>query len=373
MLASRLRSLLSQVRSRFRHAVVTEPTGRLDVSAGPATFIMAVGASFDQRRPDAMMTCRMGYCHAFEDLGIPYIIADVRDLETLVETVPNPVSMYFGGDVHLLSNRAIERLRKFPSVVWLYPWFRHSDQFFAGHGLDPAPWTLPKSVQEKILKLEPRFGFTATVPSGLGFFEEWARRSVPVKSLPLACDTRLYTQDPPVIPEFAGVKMAFVGGYWPSKGKQIDQYLRKFEDALVIYGYNEWPYSGYRGQLDARLEASLYRQALLSPAVNEPTVRLLKGQINERVFKVFGSYGCTVVDDVPAYRELYGEDELLVSEGPEHFAELVRKLLLDEKLNLQYRKKGFDATMGRHTYGHRVETILRELGLEHLLTFNQSQ
>lgn len=366
MLPIGLRRILSHARSQLRRARILEPTGAIHPHAGPATFVMAVGSSFDQARPDAMMTCRMGYCHAFEECGVPFLIADVRDLVDILQDVPNPFCMYFGGDIHHLSNRAIKLLRRYPSIVWLYPWFRDSDTFFASHELDPAPWTLSETVKRKIIELEPKFGFTATVPSGLGFFDEWKQRGITVVSLPLACDTKLYSKNSSDVPAFSGVQLAFVGGYWTSKGRQIDRYLRQFEDRLVVYGYNEWPYTGYRGRLDATLEPSLYRQAMIAPAVNEPTVQLLKGQINERVFKVLGSYGCPVVDAVPAYRELYTENELLVSDGPEDFREIVEMLLSDVDMNERYRQRGHAATLDRHTYRHRAETILRELHMSSL-------
>lgn len=327
------------------------------------TFVMAVGSSFDQDRPDAMMTCRLGYCHGFEQLGIPYLIVDVRDLAGVVEDLPNPVCMLFAGDMHLLSNAAVRKLRRRHCIVWVYPWFQDSDRFFSLHSLDPEPWMLPSAVRRRIIALEPGFGFTATVPSGLGFFEQWERHGVKMRSLPLACDTQVYGRDAPDDPDFDDVQIAFVGGYWESKGRQIDRYLRPLEDRLVIYGYNRWPYKGYRGLLSREKEASLYRQARVSPTVNEPTVALLKGQINERAFKVMGSFGCTVVDAVMAYRELYSEDELLIAESPEHFRDLAIGLLRDEERNLQYRTRGYTATMQRHTYLHRAQEILRQLDM----------
>ncbi len=363
MFLSPVRALLSRMRSHFRRTHIRQATGALDPTHGPATFVMAVGSSFDQGRPDAMMTCRMGYCHGFEELGIPYLIVDVRELAGVIGSLPNPLYMLFGGDVHLLSKAAIRRLRNHRCVVWVYPWFRDSDRFFAAHSLDPGPWALPADVKHKILALEPVFGFTATVPSGLGFFEEWESRGVSVRSLPLACDTHFYGRDTLDYPEFADVQMAFVGGYWQSKAQQIDLYLRQFEDILAIYGYNSWPYSGYRGVLGREMEASLYRQARVSPTVNEPTVALLRGQINERALKVMGSFGCTVVDAVPAYRELYSEDELLVAENCEHFRDLVMALLSDDDMYDRYRVRGYAATLQRHTYRHRAEEILRHAGV----------
>lgn len=363
VLPSGIREQLSNIRQGFKSAHISQPTGVLDPFQGERTFVMVVGPAFDQNRPDAMMTCRMGYCHAFESLGIPYILADINQLDELSAQLPSPFFMYFAGDLAFLSKRKIRKLRDYPSAVWAYPWFENSSKFFFEHALDGHIWTLPKSSIEKVLELNPRFCFTATTPSGLNFFENWEKQGIPVKSFPLACDTKVYNDENLSSADFKHVSLAFVGGYWHSKGRQIDQYLRPFERQLEIYGYSKWPYSGYKGKLPRDAEASLYRQAKVCPVVNEPTVALMKGQINERVFKVFGSRGCPVVDAVPAYRELYSEDELLISESPKHFAELVEVLLKDDDLNHSYRQKGRIATLAKHTYEHRALDFMSYLGI----------
>lgn len=363
ILPSGVREQISTFKQSFRSANITHPTGLLDPSQGEKTFVMVVGPAFDQNRPDAMMTCRMGYCHAFESMGIPYILADVNHLEDLTKELPAPFFMYFAGDLAYLSKSKLRYLRDYPSAVWAYPWFDGSEQFFSKYSLDAHIWTLPKSTIEKILELNPRFCFTATTPSGLNFFENWDKNGIPVKSFPLACDTKIYNDANTSIVDFKNVQLAFVGGYWQSKGVQIDEYLRPFESQLEVYGYSKWPYSGYRGKLPSNAEASLYKQAKISPVVNEPTVALMKGQINERVFKVFGSGGCPIVDAVPAYRELYTEEELLISENPNHFAELVQMMLKDDGLNQAYREKGRIATLAKHTYQHRANDLMLFLGI----------
>lgn len=353
---------LSETRLRLKRARIHTPTGIHDPALSDKTFVLAVGPTFDQDFPIAMMVARMGYCHAFEELGIPYVIADVRDLAQVAERVPNPFIMYAAEDIPYLPAASVKTLRKHRSAVWVPPWFQGSDRFFAAHGLDASLWDLPDSLRAKIVSLEPRFCFTATVPSGLCYFEGWTRAGVPAVSLPLACDTSIYRAEPARVPEYDKVGMTFIGGYWTSKGAQIDQYLRRFEDELVIYGYSRWPYRGYMGQLPQDgSESSLYRQARVCPVVNEPTVALLRGQINERVFKVLGSMGCPVVDAVPAYRELYSEDELLIAEDADHFEQMVRRLMSDEDLNQKMRLKGYQATMERHTYLHRAQEYLARI------------
>ncbi|MDA7926720.1 glycosyltransferase [Verrucomicrobiales bacterium] len=354
---------LSVFRQKHTRAWISNPSGSIKPGDAKTTFLMAVGPAFDQRRPDAMAVCRMGYCRAFEEIGIPYVLVDVREIAETARNVPSPFVMYFAGDVTFLPQKDIPYLSTLPSSVWVYPWFEESEKFFNNNGLNPEIWTLSKDVVNKVLGLKPRIGFTATVPSGLNFFNRWEQNGVPIHSLPLACDTALYRPSGDQVPEFDGIELAFVGGYWQSKGVQLDEYLRQFEDQLKVFGYSKWPYRGYSGKLDADLEPALYRQAKVCPVINEPTVKLMKGQINERVFKAFGSGGCAISDDVPAYRELYREEELLVSRDPAHFSKLVRELMNDQDMNQEYRKRGLAATLSRHTYGHRVKELLGAMEL----------
>jgi hypothetical protein len=350
-------------------AVINQPTGRLQPGDGPATFVVVVGPAFKQHIPNAMMTCRMGYCYAFEQLGIPYLIVDVSDLKRTLKTVHNPFCMIVGYEYDLPGmDKATRRLlRDTPHAVWVNPWFKDSDRFFARHQLDASIWDWSERHRMRIVETEPGFVFNATVPRGLCFFEQWQARGLKTVSMPLACDMTLYHPDVPRRPEFNDVQLAFVGGYWKSKGEQIDQYLRPFERDLTIYGYSKWPYTSYRGQLPRDAEAALYRQATLCPTINEPTVRLLHGQINERVFKILGAGGATVVDAVPAYRELFGPDELPLPDNVDQFVSMCRHLMRDEDARRRWAKRGRQAVLDRHTYHHRARTMLEHLNLLHLI------
>ena len=349
-------------------ANITEPLGKLPVDEGQATFVVVAGPSFDQTVPTAHVCIQLGYCHAFEKLGIPYIIVDVAHLEHVLPQLNNPFCSIKGNDYESMNRGTIQVLKGYPHFVWVDRWFKGIDAFFSRHNLDPRMFSFSEGLKQKILESEPSFVYSATVQMGMTYYEGWQTSGVRVVSLPLACDTLLYNLSAPYCPEFEGIRLAFVGGYWESKGRQIDRYLRSFEDDLVIYGYNKWPYKGYRGLLSREAEPSLYRQSLVCPTINEPTVRLFHGNINERIFKVMGSGGVTVVDAVPAYRELFSEEELIIPEDEHQFHDVVCTFLNDRNLAQQYAKKGHEAVVSRHTYMHRAEVILRELGLDNILS-----
>jgi hypothetical protein len=366
LLPERLKAALRPVaralrgKSARRRAAITAPTGKLQPGEGPRTFVAIVGPDFDQNRPDAGMTCRLGLCRGFESLGIPYMLVDLADLAGALPSLPGPFCWISGADLGPAPKAVLGALKGKPLFVWVDPWFRDSARFFSEHGLDASRWTWPEAWRRRILDAEPRFVHFADAPSRLRFFEEWEARGVRVLPLPLACDTTLYDASAPPRPEFAGVRMAFVGGYWRSKAAWLDRLLRPFEDDLVIYGYNRWPYRGYRGALPREAEPSLYRQALVSPTVNEPHAAAFVGT-NERVFKVLGSGGTTVVDPVPAYRELFTDEELCVPRDEREFAAMARALLADPELRAARSRRGLEAVLARHTYAHRARAILNEL------------
>ncbi|MGH7336630.1 MAG: glycosyltransferase family protein, partial [Myxococcota bacterium] len=122
------------------------------------------------------------------------------------------------------------------------------------------------------------------------------------------------------------------------------------------------PYRGYRGPLPDGAEAPLFRQARVCPTINEPTVRLLHGQINERVFKVLGSGGLAAVDAIPAYRDLFGEDELFVPRNLSEFHAFVDGVLRDEGERRRWVEAGRRAVLDRHCYVHRARELARHLG-----------
>ena len=347
----------------FPPSVITQPTGRLKPGEGPLTLVVGVDHRFNQNKPDAGMVCRLGMCRGFEQLGIPYLLTDVRDLAEILPSTPNPICWLSEPQYDLIDRRTLRTLRNYPLFVWLDPWFAGSERFYRENNyLDYIEaWTVSR--HRKVLDSQPRFGYFADVESRMCFHEEWIRRGMRVGSIPLACDTTQYHPQVSRVPEFEGIRMAFVGGYWPFKAIQLDKYLRPFEEELIVYGYSPWPYKGYRGLIPPEAEPSLYHQALLSPTINEPQVVNFVG-LNERVFKVLGSGGATIVDAIPAYRELFSEDELPIPRDEKEFTEIAREMLRNKDLRQKYSRCGRDAVISRHTYVHRARSILSAMDLD---------
>jgi hypothetical protein len=360
-LMSTLRREAGMFRARYRRPVITNPAGKLAIGAAPYTFVCVAPPTFKQNELHASTLARLGYCHAFEQLGIPYHLVGVRELAATLPDLPNPICLLQNSDYLYIDGKNLAALRRARNVVWLDYWFRNDKALFERKGWDYQ--SFGARTYRAVLQSEPAFAFTISPASSLEYYEHWQQLGLRVESLPLACDPTVYHPNTPDDPQFANIKMAFVGGYWPYKAMQFDRYLRPYEKELTVFGRKEWPYAGYGGQLPLAQEPALYRQARLSPAINEPHCEELNLDLNERVFKVLGSGGCAVTDAIPGYREWFDAGELLVPATLGEYHELVQTLLEDDALNQQYRQSGYRAVMARHTYAQRAKQVLAWLGI----------
>lgn len=347
-------------------AVIERAQGKLAPEDAKATFLVVAGPSYNQLKPRAHESIIMGYCNAFEALGVSYLITDFLDIDEALERCKNPFGLVVAHDLQhpWLKEATTRALRRYPCAVWTTPWFREESSFFRRHGMPAEIWQWTSEHRNKVLACDPQMIFTGTTPNGLEFFDGWRDRGVPAWSMPFAYDPKAYPAELPDDPAFEGIELAVVGNYWASKANQIDPHLRPWEDRLAIYGRDPWPYRGYRGRLDDHLEASLFRQARMCPTINEPTVRLLHGQINERVFKVLGSGGLSVVDAIPAYRELFNANELFVPANLSEFHDFIDLILKDESERTRWLEAGHRAVLDRHCYEHRAIELARHLGFE---------
>lgn len=356
-----LRRSVGMWRARYRRPVITAPTGTLTPGSVPLTFVAVVPPLFNQTIPTALALARVGWCRGFEQLGIPYVILGTHEVAARLPDLPNPICFLQNSDYLYLdrANRAaLARTRHF---VWLDYWFPDDVATFQRAGMDYQSFA--GQTYRQVLDQAPAFGFTISPASSLHYYQNWLDHGLAVESLPLACDTTVYHPHVPDVPAFAGVQMAFVGGYWPYKAQQFDRYLRPYEQQLTIYGRVRWPYAGYGGPLPLDQEAALYRQARLAPTINEPHCERMNLDLNERVFKVLGSGGCSITDTIPGYREWFAEDELPVPTSLTEYREMVDALLRDDDLNAAYRARGHAAVLARHTYAHRAAAALARLGI----------
>lgn len=305
-----------------------------------------------------MTKFRVGLMNGFEKEGVRCEFISFTGLHKLSEFT-DPILFCQECDFEYLGPQQIRRLRPYKKFIWIDPW-REDIQPFVDRFEFPG-MSLSEKTKRKVLDSEPSFVFTIAPASGLKYYASWEQLGVKLISLPLACDTALYDRHPPST-AYQGLKIAFVGGYWPYKARSFDQYLKPYEKELTVFGYWAWPYAGYGGELKDEEEPRLYSSALLCPAINEPHVPAMNIDINERVFKILGSGGLCVTDVTTGYREFFKPDELLVPNNIDEYHDIVRAALYAPGSLWEYRERGYRAVRERHTYRHRARTILETLG-----------
>ena len=350
----------------YKPILGTHPYGGPENS--PITFTMVVREGFNINISNANSTIRLGFCHGFAQIGVRYQLVSVFDVARTLPRLRKPFVFLSCYDYLDMSKATRKVLRNYPHFVWGNPDFEVMERAYAKYNFSYTG--IPEKVYSRVLDSEPKFVMAPVPLSALGFYSDWQKRGLRLKSVPLACDTTCYYPEPENH-QYSDVKMAFVGGYWPKKAIQFDKYLRPYEDILTVFGYSHWPYKGYRGELSDDKERVLYQNARVSPAIGEPHAEVM-GDIVERAFKVMGSGGLAVTDVVPFYHELFEPDELMMPSNIDEYHDRIRQVLADDELNHRYRQKGYEAIMKRHTYAHRATQILAELGMRDRLGAKES-
>ncbi len=326
----------------------------------PSTFVVIAAPGFDPYGLNAAAPIRLGYLRAFAEMGARADVVYTPYVESVLPALHKPFVFLSIWEYLDMTDAGRNVLRNYPHFVWINLDDEAMEEIYEPHGI-----TRPKCDEraaEYVLESEPDFVWTDMPPSGLQYCSFWQKSGLPLVSLPVACDTGRYYPEPASL-KYCGAKMAYVGGYWPAKAIQFDKYLQPYEDKLTVFGYNAWPYRGFRGVLPIDDERVLYQNARVCPAIGTPGVAI--GQINERIFKILGSGGLAVTDVAPAYRELFTEDELLVPESMDEYHDMIQQALAGEQQG--YRERGRQAILERHTYAHRAATVLGYLNTKEAL------
>lgn len=321
------------------------------------TFVMIVPDDLDFRICQAATTTRLGICHGFEQLGIPWRMMRCADVTLRLPEVDDPIVCYQHSDADFLSDGAVGEIRKHPCVVRAAPWFDGMNEFITGLGL-PGPEESRRAIRN-IVRSEPAFVWAACTEDYLHFWEGWSRMGLKVVSLPWACDTIRYYPEPERA-EFAGTKMALVASYRPYKEWQYERYIWQYADILDIYSHSSWP-ACYAGYLPDELERVLYYNAVLCPTTSD-VMDERTGNTVERPFKIAGSGGLTIIDTTPCYHQLFDDDEMLMPRSDEEYHYLVQRALNEPDFNAKWREREYQAVMKKHTYTHRAQEMLRLLG-----------
>lgn len=193
----------------------------------------------------------------------------------------------------------------------------------------------------------------------------WKETGVHTAGILNAADTFVY-RNGTRREEFA-CDVAFVGGYWPYKARNLDPYLLPLCQPssglnVKIWGNQPWPVANYLGLLDDTDQAHVYRSAAVCPNVSEPHSHEFGYDVVERPFKVLAAGGFCLSDFVAEARHLFNSDELPMMGSPRSFHEALRYYLAHPEQARVCAAQGRVKVLRKHTYFHRVSQMLALLG-----------
>lgn len=193
-------------------------------------------------------------------------------------------------------------------------------------------------------------------------------RSIGIEPLGVlnACDVVHYHQAVPM-PELK-CDVAFVGGRWPFKARNLDAFLTPLCHPssglnVKIFGNKPWPVHQYLGLIDDDAVKHLFNSATVCPNVSEPHSTDLGFDLIERPYKVMGSGGFCVSDYVDEARCLFTESELIMCRTASEFRDTIQHFVDSPDDRLPYIRAGMLAVLLRHTYFDRVAQMLGGFGL----------
>jgi hypothetical protein len=320
------------------------------------TLLLSCGTGFDQNIQNAATHIMEGYARGWSEECGPAKLVHIVKLIDEIKRQDDPVIFVSQSFVHELTEKELKQLRDFDVFMWVYP---HHGKY--GEFEKKIQCRLGENDRkivndfDKILLAEPKFVCAPVGEASLEFYHGWRDDGFHWETLHLAADGSRYYPDP-APDKYGDIKMAYVGGYWGEKARAFDMYLRPWEDIIVPFGYQQWPYKNYGGGIDEPDERRLYSSAGLIPLVTSPAGWVM-AEITERYFKAPACKAFCIADQNPALREIFTEDEMLRAESPEQFHELVRDYLAGKIDSEGWREKAYKAVQERHLYNHRALQI----------------
>ena len=187
-----------------------------------------------------------------------------------------------------------------------------------------------------------------------------------VEGLP-AADIFNYRQVEPK--ESLKCDVAFAGGYWAYKARNLDRYILPLcypvgRYNIKIVGNQPWPVPQYMGTASNSMIESLFASATICPNISEPHANEFGFEVNERVFKLAATKSFCINDTVASLTEdIFTRNELIIADDPGHFHDLVHLYVTNPQLREVSVEACYAKVMAEHTYCHRVSNVLKTLGM----------
>lgn len=158
--------------------------------------------------------------------------------------------------------------------------------------------------------------------------------------------------------------VAYVGGYWGYKARNLDQYIKPLLSDGVLRaefrGWGHWPESpNFKGAIADDEVCPFLNRAKVGPCVTEPHTTRWGIDLPERIFKV-ALCGALVVHDPVAGLERY-LPSAVVAGSPSEYGDLVRRHVAEYNESSAIAEQQKAEVLDSHTYFDRIATLFMTL------------
>lgn len=195
------------------------------------------------------------------------------------------------------------------------------------------------------------------------YWNKWTNHGLKVIGMPNAADTVRYYPVPK--DNKYAVDIGWVGGYWKYKAVNLDKYIvpvaRRFKSRW--YGWSG-PQGLWNGKVnDEEIVRKLFSSARICPTVVEPHTTTYGIDMPERIFKVAACGGLVISDPVDDMDDYFAPGTVITTKnGPDYMTKCAEWISKSDNERAEQAKKLTREVLTKHTYFHRVQHLLRNLG-----------
>jgi hypothetical protein len=197
-----------------------------------------------------------------------------------------------------------------------------------------------------------------------------------IEAHPLSFGAQPKVHNPePLVPRLQ--KAVFAGSYYGDKPKRCDDFnmmMKELDRAGLKYDIFD---RNYQQGIEKFFFPDRYRDSIVGNLLPKDVWKAHKGykyQVNmnsvqnsstmfaRRVYESLASGTPVISNDSVGMRQLFGD--IVIMPGEQSIAEQLRSLESSSEAYNELARRGVRAVMREHTYGHRIQTLCRLLGME---------
>lgn len=231
----------------------------------------------------------------------------------------------------------------------------------------------PKAAIEWTLVQKPDCVFGYGHETDRHYWRYWTdKHGIAWAPMPTAGDSTIYHVNHDIVlgGHERDLDVAYVGGYWPYKAKNLDQYIKPLMNdetymcgrklKAEMRGWGDWPaLPAYKGPITDEQVVDLLNRAKVVPCVTEPHTTKWGIDLPERLFKA-ALCGALVVHDPVVGLHRY-MPSVVMAGNPSEYEGLVRKHVAAYNTSSAIAQKQKAEVLKHHTYFDRIATLFMTL------------